>query len=47
MVVGCRWVFKRKNEIPGIEKERFKARVVAKGFTQVQVIILIRYTHQL
>ena len=35
-VVGCKWIFKRKGEIPGVQKTRYKARLVAKGFTQVK-----------
>lgn len=35
-IIGCRWIFKRKDGIAGVERQRFKARVVAKGFTQVQ-----------
>lgn len=37
-IVGCKWIFKRKDGIPDVERQRFKARVVAKGFTQVQVV---------
>nr|KYP47739.1 hypothetical protein KK1_030621 [Cajanus cajan] len=33
-IVGSKWIFKRKEGIPGIEKARFKARLVARGFTQ-------------
>ena len=33
-VVGCKWINKRKPGIPGVEQARFKARVVAKGFSQ-------------
>ncbi|GKU92526.1 hypothetical protein SLEP1_g6239 [Rubroshorea leprosula] len=33
-IVGCKWVFKRKEGIPGVETPRFKARLVAKGSTQ-------------
>nr|KYP74269.1 Retrovirus-related Pol polyprotein from transposon TNT 1-94 [Cajanus cajan] len=32
-IVGCKWVFKKKDRIPGVEKSRFKVRLVAKGFT--------------
>ncbi|XP_052185243.1 uncharacterized protein LOC127796879 [Diospyros lotus] len=33
-VIGCKWIFKRKPGIPSVEPARFKARVVAKGFSQ-------------
>ena len=33
-VVSCKWIFKRKLEAAGTEKFRFKARLVARGFTQ-------------
>lgn len=33
-IVGCKWIFKRKPEVPGVEKARYKARLVARGFTQ-------------
>ncbi|CAM8990429.1 unnamed protein product [Rhodiola kirilowii] len=37
-LVGSKWIFKRKEGIPGVEKPRLKARLkarlVAKGFTQ-------------
>ncbi|KAL5803146.1 hypothetical protein ACOSQ4_031451 [Xanthoceras sorbifolium] len=32
-VVGCKWIFTVKHKVDG-RAERFKARVVAKGFTQ-------------
>nr|KYP33707.1 Retrovirus-related Pol polyprotein from transposon TNT 1-94 [Cajanus cajan]KYP40579.1 Retrovirus-related Pol polyprotein from transposon TNT 1-94 [Cajanus cajan] len=31
-VVGCKWIFKRKLGIPGVEPLRYKARLLAKGF---------------
>ena len=31
-VIGCKWVFKQKSGISGVESARYKARVVAKGF---------------
>ena len=34
MIVGCKWIFKRKKGIPELEDARFKARLVAKGYTQ-------------
>nr|KYP63347.1 Retrovirus-related Pol polyprotein from transposon TNT 1-94 [Cajanus cajan] len=33
-VVGCKWIFKRKYGIPSIETVRYKACLVAKGFSQ-------------
>lgn len=32
--MGCKWIFKKKDGIPGVEKERYKARLVAQGFSQ-------------
>ena len=37
-VIGCRWLFKLKPGIPGVEGQRFKARLVARGFTQKEGI---------
>lgn len=33
-LVGCRWIFKRKPGIPGVEEPCYKGRVVAKGYSQ-------------
>ena len=33
-LVSCKWVYKMKQGIPGVEQSRFKARVVARDFTQ-------------
>jgi len=33
-IIGCRWLFKLKSGIPGVEPVRFKARLGAKGYTQ-------------
>ena len=33
-LVNCKWIFKRKQCIPRVEQGRFKARLVARGFTQ-------------
>lgn len=33
-VIGCRWILTRKPGIPGVEKPRFKTRLVAKGYSQ-------------
>lgn len=35
-VIGSKWIFKRKDGIPGVEKPRYKARIVAKGYSQVE-----------
>ena len=35
-VVGCIWLFKRKEGIPGSEQPSYKTRLVAKGYSQVQ-----------
>lgn len=32
-IVRCKWVFKQKLGILGVELERFKTRLVVKGFT--------------
>lgn len=44
-VVGSKWIFKIKEGIPGIENARFKARFVAKGFTQKERIDFNEATH--
>ena len=33
-IIGCRWLFKMKSGIPGVEPVRYMARLVAKGYTQ-------------
>ena len=33
-VVGCKWIYRIKEGIPGVEPQRYKAMLVAKGFTQ-------------
>jgi len=35
--IGCKWIFKRKNKVDGTI-DKFKARLIAKGFTQKEVI---------
>ena len=32
--VGCKWIFKKKDGILGVEKARYKAKLIAKGFSQ-------------
>jgi hypothetical protein len=31
---GCKWIFKKNEGIPGVEDARFKARLVAKSYSQ-------------
>ncbi|KAG8474393.1 hypothetical protein CXB51_033749 [Gossypium anomalum] len=33
-IVHCKWVFKKKEETPGVKEPRYKARLVAKGYNQ-------------
>ena len=35
-VIGCKWIHKLKEGIPGVEDSRYKSWLVAKGFTQVK-----------
>ena len=37
-VIGCKWIYKRKPGIPGMEPTRFKAQVVTKGYSQLKGI---------
>ena len=37
-VVNCKWIFKKKEGIQGVEPDRLKARLVARGFTQKEGI---------
>ena len=37
-VIWCRWTFRKKPGILGVEPARYKATVVAKGFSQVEGI---------
>ena len=32
-VIGYKWIYKKKPSIPSVEAARFKARVVAKGYS--------------
>ncbi|KAG8488772.1 hypothetical protein CXB51_016789 [Gossypium anomalum] len=34
-VVRCKWVFKQKEGTPGVEKPKYKIRLVAKGYRQI------------
>ena len=36
--IGCKWVFKRKAGITGVEGPRFKDKLVAKGYSQKEGI---------
>ncbi|KAL1200962.1 Retrovirus-related Pol polyprotein from transposon TNT 1-94 [Cardamine amara subsp. amara] len=33
-VIGCRWIYRLKPGIPGVEEPRYKARLVARGYSQ-------------
>lgn len=33
-VIGCKWIFRKKEVVIEKECERFKARLLAKGYTQ-------------
>lgn len=33
-LVGCKWIFKLNEGVIGVEPTRYKARLIAKGFTQ-------------
>jgi hypothetical protein len=35
-IVGYKWVFKKRDATPGVEDARYKAWLVAKGYSQVQ-----------
>ena len=37
-VIGCKWIYKLKPEIPGLEPPRYKGRLVAKGYAQIEGI---------
>lgn len=36
--IGCKWIYKIKPRVPGGEGRRFKAKVVAKGYSQIEGI---------
>jgi len=35
-VEGCKWVLKKKKGIPNVKGQKFKARLMTKGFTQME-----------
>nr|GEU78596.1 hypothetical protein [Tanacetum cinerariifolium] len=37
-LVSCKWLFKIKERIEGVQKPRYKAKLVSRGFTQREVI---------
>lgn len=34
--IGSKWIYKHKEGIPRVEDPRYKSRLIAKGFTQVE-----------
>lgn len=34
-MMGCKWIYKVKKGIPGVKPQRYKVRLVAKGFAQI------------
>ncbi|GJU22793.1 retrovirus-related pol polyprotein from transposon TNT 1-94 [Tanacetum coccineum] len=42
-LVSCKWLFKIKEGIEGVQRPRYKARLVARGFTQREDDMLIAY----
>ena len=36
--IGCKWIYKLKPEIPGVEPPRYKARLAAKGYAKIEGI---------
>lgn len=37
-VIGCKWIYKLKFEILGVELSRYKGRLVVKGYAQIEGI---------
>ena len=35
-IIGCKWVFKKKEGIPGAKSVRYKERLIAKGYSQTE-----------
>lgn len=51
-VIGCKWVYKKKPTVTEKEREKFKARLVLKGYSQRKGIdydeifsLFVRYTY--
>ena len=42
-VISCKWIFKRKEGIPGVESTRNKVRFVVRGFDKRKVLTLMKY----
>lgn len=46
-IISCRWLYKVKLGIEGLEHERHRARLVSQGFTQKEGIDYQRFLHLL
>lgn len=42
-LVGSKWIFKRKEGIPGVEKARYKAQLVPKGLHRKREWIIQKF----
>lgn len=38
--MGCKWIFRVKEGLTAVEPKRLKTRLVAKGYTQKEKVIL-------
>lgn len=37
-IIGCKWVYKQKPRIPGVELAQFKARIDVKGYSKIEQV---------
>lgn len=45
MIVGCKWIFKKKEGIPGVEEPRYKASLVAKDSHRWRAYTVMKFSH--